>query len=838
MNTETKRHIDSARQVLVGVVPNPTSQIDQITNALIYKFMDDMDQAAIKAGGDPSFFIGDLEKYAWTRLMDSRMGNQERMNLYQEALLMFSESEQLPRLFRGIFKSAFLPYRSPETLGMFLKEINYFDYSNPEELGNAYEYLLSIMSSQGDAGQFRTPRHIIDFIVAVVNPTKDDKVLDPACGTAGFLISAYKHILAQHDGVDDPNKSEKPLTPDQRKNLFNNFEGYDIDPGMVRIAEVNMYLHQFKNPKIFQYNTLSEEDRWNDKFDVILANPPFMSPKGGIKPHTKFSIKSNRSEVLFVDYIINHLRPHGRAGIIVPEGIIFQSGIAYKELRKNLVENGLFAIVSLPNGVFQPYSGVKTSILFFDNEVSKKSDHLLFIKIQNDGFDLGAQRRNVIGSDLPLALEVLTKYKKHHESNSTTSIGGWPEGEYQIDTYPNCFFVSKKEISKTGDYNLSGDRYRIPTDYSNAKWPMVELKEICEIESGSRDRGGAVTKGIFSIGGEQISKDNEIRFLKMKYITEKHFSEMKKGILANGDVLMVKDGATTGKMGFWNYAYKAAVNEHVYIFRANNLVLPQYLFIALKSDRFQYELKPYIKGIIGGVSLEIKRIEIPYPPLEIQKQIIDEVSNYQNIIDGAKQITANWKPKINFDPEWEKVKIENITSLVRGSSPRPQGDQRYYGGTIPRLMVSDVTRDGMYTTPKIDFLTEEGAKLSRPMKKGEVVMAVSGNPGLPSILAVDACIHDGFVGFRELSPKLLPEFLYYVLIYQKESNNSQSVGAVFKNLTTDQIKQFDIPIPTLDIQRQIVGKIEAERMSVESAKKLIEIYEEKIKNKIGEVWGE
>ena len=154
LSQETKRHIDAARQVLVGVVPNPTSQIDQITNALIYKFMDDMDQLAIRAGGEPSFFTGELERYSWTRLMDSRLGNQERMNLYSEALVKFSEAKQLPQLFREIFKSAFLPYRSPEVLGLFLKEIDYFDYSHSEELGNAYEYLLSIMSSQGDAGQF------------------------------------------------------------------------------------------------------------------------------------------------------------------------------------------------------------------------------------------------------------------------------------------------------------------------------------------------------------------------------------------------------------------------------------------------------------------------------------------------------------------------------------------------------------------------------------------------------------------------------------------------------------------------------------------------------------
>lgn len=453
LSKETKKHIDNARQVLVGVVPNPTSQIDQITNALIYKFMDDMDQAAIKHGDEPSFFVGDLEKYSWTKVIDSKIGNQERMNLYSEALLKFSESKNLPELFRSIFKSAFLPYRSPETLGLFLKEINHFDYSHPEELGNAYEYLLSIMSSQGDAGKFRTPRHIIDFMVDVINPTKNDKILDPACGTGGFLVSSYKHILEQYDGKDDPQKKERPLTPDERKKLMQNIEGYDIDPSMARIASVNMYLHQFKNPKISQYDTLSSEERWGDKYDVILANPPFMSPKGGIKPHTKFTVPSTRSEVLFVDYIMNHLRPKGRAAIIVPEGVIFQSGTTYKQLRENLIKDGLYAVASLPSGVFQPYSGVKTSILFFDNDLAKQTDELLFIKIENDGFALSAQRREVNQNDLPQALEIFKQWRLGEKVESKIAV-----------------YVSKKEVSKTGDYNLSVDRYAKAIDYSNAKY--------------------------------------------------------------------------------------------------------------------------------------------------------------------------------------------------------------------------------------------------------------------------------------------------------------------------------------------------------------------------------
>ena len=199
-----------------------------------------------------------------------------------------------------------------------------------------------MLGSQGDAGQFRTPRHIIDFIVEVVAPKKGETVLDPACGTAGFLISAYKHIL--HANTDA--KGNSTLTPDERGRLAANFKGYDISPDMVRLSLVNFYLHGFADPHIDEYDTLTSEDRWNEFADVIFANPPFMSPKGGIKPHRRFSIQAKRSEVLFVDYIAEHLTPSGRAGIIVPEGIIFQSQAAYKALRKMLVEDALVAVVS------------------------------------------------------------------------------------------------------------------------------------------------------------------------------------------------------------------------------------------------------------------------------------------------------------------------------------------------------------------------------------------------------------------------------------------------------------------------------------------------------------
>ena len=463
LDADTRRRIDTARDILVGKVPDPKSQVEQITIALIYKFMDDMDAESEEWGGERTFFAGDFARYGWAKLMRPGLGGYETLNLYVEAITRMPENPGIPPLFRDIFNNAYLPYRDPETLRAFLKIIDEFTYDHSERLGDAFEYLLSVLGAQGDAGQFRTPRHIIDFIVEIIDPRKDEVILDPACGTAGFLISAYKHILAAN--ADEHGQST--LTPDERGRLSANFMGYDISPDMVRLSLVNMYLHGFPQPDIHEYDTLTSEDRWTEYADVILANPPFMSPRGGIRPHNRFSVQSRRSEVLFVDYMAEHLNPNGRAGFIVPEGIIFQSQNAYKQLRKMLVEEYLVAIISLPAGVFNPYSGVKTSILILDKTLAGKTDGIAFFKVENDGYDLGAQRRPIAENDLPdiaratreyLDGVLSTKATKIHEERARYDAGSRRMIQTALSGSP--LIVSKDKIAESEDYNLTSERYK------------------------------------------------------------------------------------------------------------------------------------------------------------------------------------------------------------------------------------------------------------------------------------------------------------------------------------------------------------------------------------------
>ena len=476
LDIETKRRIDTARDILVGKVPDPKSQVEQITIALIYKFMDDMDAESEELGGRRKFFAGEFGRYGWAKLMRSGLGGFETLNLYAEAIAKMPENPGIPPLFREIFKNAYLPYRDPETLRAFLKVIDEFEYDHSERLGDAFEYLLLVLGSQGDAGQFRTPRHIIDFIVEIIAPKKSETVLDPACGTAGFLISSYKHILdfelrIANRGLETSNPKSpilNPMTPDERGRLATNFKGYDISPDMVRLSLVNLYLHGFADPHIVEYDTLTSLDRWNEYADVILANPPFMSPKGGIKPHNRFSVQSKRSEVLFVDYMAEHLTPNGRAGIIVPEGIIFQSQTAYKQLRKILVEDYLVAVVSLPAGVFNPYSGVKTSILIIDKSLAKQNSTIGFFKIENDGFNLGAQRRPVDKDDLPQAGAEVSEYLRRLRSRESVE-----------DFKPTLgLIVPKEKINANGDYNLSGERYRENGTAQTGRSRFVQSRNI------------------------------------------------------------------------------------------------------------------------------------------------------------------------------------------------------------------------------------------------------------------------------------------------------------------------------------------------------------------------
>ena len=469
-------------------------------------------------------------------------------------------------------------------------------------------------------------------------------MLDPACGTAGFLISSYKHILAANSAED----GSSTLTPDERGRLADNLKGYDISPDMVRLSLVNMYLHGFVDPHISEYDTLTSDERWNEYADVILANPPFMSPKGGIRPHNRFSVKSRRSEVLFVDYMAEHLTPTGRAGIIVPEGIIFQSQKAHTALRKMLVEEYLVAVVSLPAGVFNPYSGVKTSILILDKALARRTDRIAFFKVEADGFDLGAQRRAVDRNDLPQVQAELAGYLDRLRA-----------GESAGDFAPGMgLTVEKDRVAADGDYNLSGERYQ-PNDKKISRFPYVRLDMVSEIIAGNP---APQERGYFQDGefpfirtADVGNAHRSVNFTGTKdTVNQKAVVEKRLRLFPARTILLPKSGAST----FLNHRVimgePGYVTSHLAGIICNGQkALTTYVYHLLchvdARDITPNQAYPSLR------LRDIGTISIPLPPLGVQQEIVAEIEGYQRVIDGARAVVENYRPHIAVDPEWPVV---------------------------------------------------------------------------------------------------------------------------------------------------------------------------------------
>ena len=817
LNFDVKRKINTLRDILVGKVPDPKAQVEQITIALIYKFMDDIDQQGADFGGSREFFKGEYEKYAFTQIMLAEHSAQDRLNLYDEGITKMTNNPDLPKLFRDILRNAYIPYRDPETLNRFLKEIAEFSYEDSEELGNAFEYLLSIMGSQGDAGQFRTPRHIIDMMVEITAPAKNESILDPACGTAGFLISAYNYI--KKSNLDEQGKST--LVADDMTRMTKNFAGYDISPDMVRLSRVNMYLHGFTSPNISEYDTLTSLEKWDDNFDVIFSNPPFMTPKGGITPHNRYQVSAKRAEVLFVDYIAEHLNPTGRAAIIVPEGIVFQSQTAYKNLRKMLVDgNYLYGVISLPAGVFNPYSGVKTSILLIDRTLAKERDSILFVKLNNDGFDLGAQRREINGSEIPDVINIFKNYQKGVE----------------VAGLENTVLAKKNEVAQQ-DYILVGERYKSSIAV-NTNYPIVRLGDVCCINKRSIDPSGKESFIYVDIS----SLDN---------ITKKiHYDNIVKGAEApsrarrafqKGDILLSTVRPNLRTFGFVERrdTSDCVASTGFAVITCGEFVNSKYLFYMLLQDSLVNQMIGMMgKGAYPSINQnDVSNLSFPLPPLAVQEEIVSEIESYQKIIDGARQVVENYKPTIKIDPAWERKPLSSVCDVRDGTHDSPQ----FYTEGVP-LITSKNIRDNTISFEEVSLISREDYEkinLRSKVDLGDIIMPMIGTIGRPVIVSTEREFAIKNVALIKCSQNPINKYVLLMLQSREFETyiSEHKRGGTQNFLSLKDIRSFKIPIPSLAEQQEIIRVIEEEMSIVDQNKRLIEIFRQKIKDKIAEVWG-
>ena len=815
-NGNNRQQINNARDALVGIIPDPKGQVEQITTALVYKYLDKLDSDSVAIGGRRTYFVGSTAEFSWKNLLAPSLTGDQRLLLYRRAVEGMAESGKLGEVFGEMMRGASSPFQNARVLQTFLHAIDELDCDNTENLGDAYEHLLSIMGTQGDAGQFRTPRHIIDFIVAAVAPQKNERVLDPACGSAGFLVAAHAHVM-RHGGN---------LSPADKRKLAQNIVGRDIDPGMARLAMVNLYLHKIKSPQVREYDSLSDDSLWEERADVILANPPFMTPRGGIQPHGRFMVRANRAEVLFVDYIAEHLSPQGRAGVIVPEGIIFQSGKAYKDLRKMLVEDwGLWAVASLPSGVFQPYSGVKTSVLFLD-KTRRDFKNVLFLKVQNDGLDLGANRNPIDENDLPAALKIMGGYNDEKKVK-----------------HPLALAVAKTKIAEDGDYSFSADNYREIAAVGGV-FPMVALGEVVSSQYGytatAKNSGNVRYLRI-----TDIEKNGAIKPFAKKYI-DASADIMEKYALAENDIVVARSGSI-GRMAICKNADLPMIFAS-YLVRLKldvSRLSPMYLFYFSQTSLYWEQVHRQVITVAQpNLNAEkMKAIKIPLPPLAEQERVVAEIDGYAKVRDGADAVAENWRPAVNANLAWPLVKLGDISEF----NPQKQEAKKIpKNRAVSFLPMADMTANQIYFSAKKEKPLGEVYAAYTYFAEGDVLLArvtpcfENGKSGIAKNLKNNIGFGSSeFFVYRPDKKKVLPEWIYFFIASDKFIRGGiprmTGTGGL-QRLTKDYAQNYQIPLPPLAEQERIIAEIEAERRAVSECRALSATMEQKITNTIARIW--
>jgi len=464
-----------------GGISNPLQAIEQISYLIYMKRLEDKDiqreqEALLRGEKFESIFKNckDCRWSVWSEYPAEKISDHVRDAVFPFMRELGTDGS----LYSKYMANANFEIPNASLLIEAVKIINnlHIKEQNQDAQGDIYEYILSELQTAGKNGQFRTPRHIIKMMVELSKPELNDRILDPACGTAGFLVNAYEYILKQNtskelikkdDEGNEYNFKADKLKPQQKKFLdTETFYGYDIDQTLTRIALMNMMMHGIVTPNLRQLNTLSKRYNEENTYDLILANPPFKGSIDESEMSDNFRIKTKKTELLFLELMYNSLANGGRCVVIIPNGVLFGNSNAHKSIRKLILENcRLDAVISMPSGVFKPYAGVSTAVLFFTKgEPTKK---VWFYDMQADGFSLDDKRvHQPEKNDIPDILERFEKRKSESNENRKKKH----------------FLVPIEEI-KEKEYNLSFSTYREDEEekieYRDSK---IVKKELVSLE--------------------------------------------------------------------------------------------------------------------------------------------------------------------------------------------------------------------------------------------------------------------------------------------------------------------------------------------------------------------
>lgn len=458
-----------------GGISNPLQAIEQMSYLIFMKRLEDEDvsrqqNSKLLSMKYESVFKGneDYKWSKWTEMPAEKMLEYVRDKVFR-FLRKLNGGEK--SIYSKYMKDASFTIPKPSLLAEAVKIINdmHIKEQNRDAQGDLYEYLLSQLQTAGKNGQFRTPRHIIKMMVEILDPKYGDKICDPACGTAGFLISSYEHILKNNTSkelVREGNYAGDKMNDIQWEILRGeSLYGFDFDQTMVRISLMNLMMHGITNPNVDQKDTLSKRYNESNYYDVVLANPPFKGSIDESEIGENFRTQTKKTELLFLELMYNLLTNSGRCSVIVPDGVLFGNSKAHKKIRELLLDRcRLDAVISMPSGVFKPYAGVSTAVLFFTK--GEPTKEVWFYDMENDGFSLDDKRDRIEKNDIP---DIIERFKNRRKEDNR-------------DRKKKHFFVPVKEI-KENNYDLSISKYR-EIEYEEVKYekPEVIKKKILDLE--------------------------------------------------------------------------------------------------------------------------------------------------------------------------------------------------------------------------------------------------------------------------------------------------------------------------------------------------------------------
>ncbi|MFE2725014.1 N-6 DNA methylase [Kitasatospora sp. NPDC059327] len=485
-----------------GGISNPLEVIEQITYLMFIRRLDLLEQAkenkASRTGRsvENPIYTDETQVLRWSRFVNEAPEN------------------MLSRVGDGVFpwlrtlggddstyahhmKDARFTITTSNLLAKAVDMLNDIDMGDKDTKGDLYEYMLGKIATAGQNGQFRTPRHIIQLIVEMMAPAPGDEICDPACGTAGFLVASAEYVERTH--------REALFEPAQRQHFNESmFHGFDFDSTMLRIGSMNMLLHSVENPDIRYRDSLAQSAAGEaDRYTLILANPPFAGSLDYDATATDLQkvVKTKKTELLFLALFLRLLKPGGRAAVIVPEGVLFGSSKAHKDLRKLLVEgHKLDAVVKLPGGVFKPYAGVSTAILFFTKTNSGGTDNVWFYEVTADGWSLDDKRAPLLAEDKlgPLVADGELNDDEHARNNLPDVLTRWRRrngSEQERERTEQSFCVPRADIAGQ-EYDLSLNRYKeIVHEAVEYRAPSDIMEELARIEAEIQ-QGMSELKGI------------------------------------------------------------------------------------------------------------------------------------------------------------------------------------------------------------------------------------------------------------------------------------------------------------------------------------------------------